>query len=88
MRDRARILSRNWKTDSCHFAFYELFPTIDHVVPISRGGEDEARNRVCTSMLRNAAKANFTIEELGWRMHAGQFTTMGWLNSLVPASAS
>jgi len=28
----------NWKTDSCHLAFYELFPTIDHVVPISRGG--------------------------------------------------
>jgi hypothetical protein len=59
----------NWKTDSCHFAFYELFPTIDHVVPMSRGGENEARNWVCTSMLRNAAKANFTIEELGWRMH-------------------
>ncbi len=59
----------NWKTDSCHLAFYELFPTIDHVVPISRGGEDEAHNWVCTSMLKNAAKANFTIEELGWRLH-------------------
>src|SRR6476646_3554515 len=27
---------RNWKSDACHFAFYELFPTIDHLVPISR----------------------------------------------------
>lgn len=59
----------NWKTNSCHFAFYELFPTIDHVIPISRGGADEAQNWVCTSMLRNAANANFTIEELGWQMH-------------------
>ena len=59
----------NWKTNSCQLAFYELFPTIDHLVPISRGGEDEAHNWVCTSMLKNAAKANFTIEELGWRLH-------------------
>ena len=28
----------NWKTDACHSAFWELFPTIDHVVPVSRGG--------------------------------------------------
>jgi hypothetical protein len=59
----------NWKTDSWHFAFYELFPTIDHVVPVSRGGQDAAHNWVCTSMLRNAAKANFTIEELGWQLY-------------------
>jgi hypothetical protein len=59
----------NWKTDSCHFAFYELFPTIDHVVPVSRGGQDAAHNWVCSSMLRNAAKANFTIEELGWKLY-------------------
>lgn len=56
----------NWKTDACHFAFYELFPTVDHVVPVSRGGADDASNWVTTSMLRNAAKANFTLEELGW----------------------
>ena len=56
----------NWRTDACHFAFWELFPTIDHVVPVSRGGADTERNWVPTSMLRNAAKANFTLEELGW----------------------
>src|ERR1700690_4024520 len=22
---------KNWKTDLCHFAFYELFPTVDHL---------------------------------------------------------
>jgi hypothetical protein len=56
----------NWKTDVCHFGYYELFPTIDHLVPVSRGGEDNDQNWVSTSMLKNAAKANFTIEELGW----------------------
>ena len=59
----------NWKTDACHFAFYELFPTLDHVVPVSRGGPDNFENWVTTSMLRNAAKANFTLDELGWLLH-------------------
>ena len=58
----------NWKTDACHFGFYELFPTVDHVVPVSRGGADEPQNWVSTSMVRNAAKANFTLEELGWSL--------------------
>lgn len=58
----------NWKTDACHFAFYELFPTIDHVRPVSRGGPDAEANWVSTSMVRNAAKANFTLEELGWSL--------------------
>lgn len=59
----------NWRTDACHFAFYELFPTIDHIVPVSRGGPDNFENWVTTSMLRNAAKANFTLDELIWFLH-------------------
>lgn len=60
---------RNWKTDECHFAFWELVPTIDHLVPVSRGGSDDMDNWVCTSMARNAAKANFSIEDIGWTVH-------------------
>ena len=59
----------NWRTDACHFAFYELFPTLDHVVPVSRGGSDNFENWVTTSMLRNAAKANFMLGELNWFLH-------------------
>lgn len=58
----------NWKSDACHFAFWELYPTIDHRVPLSRGGADDQSNWVSSSMVRNAAKANFTIEELGWEL--------------------
>jgi hypothetical protein len=46
----------NWKTDACHFAFYELFPTVDHLVPVSRGGADAEDNFVTTSMLRKCGK--------------------------------
>lgn len=58
----------HWKTDKCHIAYWELFPTLDHVVPISRGGMDDSSNWVTTSMGRNAAKANFTLEGLEWTL--------------------
>jgi len=61
---------KNWKMSESHPAFWELFPTIDHVVPVARGGLDDASNWVTTSMLRNSAKAHWTLEELGWRLHA------------------
>ena len=65
----------NWKMDACHFAFWELFPTIDHLIPVSRGGVDKENNWISTSMLRNAAKANFRLEELGWELRpAGNVT--------------
>jgi hypothetical protein len=56
----------NWKQSETHPAFWELSPTIDHVLPLARGGTDEDANVVTTSMVRNAAKANWTLEQLGW----------------------
>jgi hypothetical protein len=60
---------RNWKVSVTHPAYWDLFPTIDHLIPIARGGADEESNFVTTSMLHNSAKANWTIEELGWHLH-------------------
>lgn len=60
---------RNWKTSECHIAYWQLLPTIDHVIPVSRGGEDVEKNWVCTSQLRNGAKSNWLLEELGWSLH-------------------
>ena len=60
---------RNWKMNKTHPAYWELFPTLDHIVPVARGGPDHEDNLVSTSMLRNSAKANWTLEELGWSIH-------------------
>jgi len=60
---------RNWRMEETHPAYWELFPTLDHVVPVARGGRDDEDNVVSTSMLRNSAKANSTLEELGWSIH-------------------
>jgi len=59
----------NWKMDKTHQAYWELFPTLDHIVPVARGGQDDEENLVSTSMLKNSAKANSTLEELGWHLH-------------------
>lgn len=56
----------NWQASESHRAFWELFPTVDHLKPVSRGGCHEESNWVTASMLSNQAKAQWTLEELGW----------------------
>ena len=34
------------KTDACHFAFWELMATLDHIMPISGGAARPERGRV------------------------------------------
>ena len=58
----------NWKMESCHIAYWQLAPTLDHVMPVTRGGKDEEANWATTSMIRNAIKANWTLEELDWTL--------------------
>ena len=60
---------RNWKMSDTHMIYWDLFPTIDHLIPVARGGQDNDTNRITTSMIRNSAKANWTIEEIGWKLH-------------------
>ncbi|MCA9019723.1 MAG: HNH endonuclease [Planctomycetaceae bacterium] len=59
----------NWKMSECHIAYWQLSPTIDHIIPVARGGTDEESNWASTSQLRNSAKANWLLEELGWELH-------------------
>ena len=59
----------NWKVSETHPAFWELFPTVDHVVPISRGGADDPSNWVTASMLSNQAKNQWAVDDLGWKEH-------------------
>lgn len=58
----------NWKMAESHIVYWELYPTVDHIVPLARGGADDESNWITTSMLRNSAKSNWTLEELGWAL--------------------
>ena len=56
----------HWKTGECHLAYWNDHPTIDHICPLSLGGEDGPENWATTSMMRNSLKGNFTLEQMGW----------------------
>lgn len=59
----------HWKMDKTHMAYWELIPTIDHICPIAKGGEDHRWNWVTTSMKNNLIKRHYTIEELQWKLY-------------------
>jgi len=65
----------NWKTQVTHPAYWEVGATIDHEIPVTRGGLDEPSNWKTTSMARNSAKMNWKLDELGWKLKApGDFS--------------
>ena len=59
---------KNGKMTEGHMAYWEIFPTIDHVVPIARGGVNLEENWVCCSMLTNSIKSNWTLDQLQWQL--------------------
>ena len=79
---------KNGKMSEGHIAYWELFPTIDHVVPVARGGTDTMDNWVCCSMLTNSIKSNWTLDQLQWKIHdRGDFKVwdgmIGWFQRQV-----
>ena len=58
----------HWKMDACHNAYWEFVPTVDHIVPVALGGADAEENWATTSMLHNAVKSNWTLEQLNWSL--------------------
>jgi 5-methylcytosine-specific restriction endonuclease McrA len=80
----------NWKISETHPAFWKLCATIDHVIPVTRSGTDEEDNLITTSMIRNSAKANWLLEELGWQLRpierVGEWDGLtGWFVGCVAA---
>ena len=55
----------NWGMDKTHIALWELFPTIDHVVPRSKGGRDSWANLVLACDKCNVKKGDRTPREAG-----------------------
>ncbi|HEC08308.1 MAG TPA: HNH endonuclease [Acidimicrobiales bacterium] len=59
----------NWKFSETHRAYWDLIPTIDHVLPVAVGGSDDETNWATTNMIHNSAKGLWTLDELGWEIH-------------------
>ena len=59
----------NWKTTETHIAYWHYHPTVDHILPIARGGSNSKGNLITTSQLRNSAKSHWLLEEIGWELY-------------------
>ena len=59
----------HWKMTETHIAYWELIPTLDHIYPIAKGGQDDEKNWVTTSMKNNSIKSNYTIDEIHWNLY-------------------
>ena len=59
----------HWKMSETHNAYWELVPTLDHIYPIAKGGQDHESNWVTTSTKNNSIKSNYTIDEIHWKLH-------------------
>ena len=59
----------HWKMSETHIAYWELIPTLDHIYPIAKGGQDYEKNWVTTSMKNNSIKSNYTIDEIHWSLY-------------------
>ena len=73
----------HWKMTHTHIAYWELTPTLDHIYPIAKGGQDDEKNWVTTSMKNNSIKNNYTIDELQWTLYPkGDITEWDGLTSV------
>lgn len=57
-----------WKAGHSHEVFWELWPVVDHLHPVCRGGTNSDDNYVTTSVLNNSAKGNALLSDLGWSL--------------------
>ncbi len=84
---------KNGKMTLGHMAYWHLMPTIDHIEPFAAGGHNGDDNLVTTSMMNNGVKANFTLEELNWKLYPkgniNEWDGMtGWFRDYVEAHRS
>ena len=83
----------NRETGGPHIACWELYPTVDTVVPLARGGVDDDDNRVTTCMLKHTAKSQWTLDEMSWAIHpAGDIAEwdglLGWFVEYAESNAA
>lgn len=61
-------MSPTWKVSESHEVFYELWPFVDHIVPVTRHGTNAIENLVTTSSVNNSAKGTALLSELQWTL--------------------
>jgi hypothetical protein len=61
-----RRLTAHGKSDEAHEAYWTHFASVEHLDPISIGGQETEANWITTSMARNQVRSRYSLEALGW----------------------
>jgi 5-methylcytosine-specific restriction endonuclease McrA len=72
-----------WKAGQSHDIFWELWPVVDHVHPVTRGGAHDESNFVTTSTINNVTKGNARLSDIGWELLPQPGPEEDW-DGLVP----
>ena len=76
----------NWKLGECHPAYWTHTTTLEHVVPVARGGEPRAAGNLVTACYAcQHTKGTRLLEELGWSLVPPQQSAWDGLIGLYPA---
>jgi 5-methylcytosine-specific restriction endonuclease McrA len=75
----------HWKAGVTHPAVSACGASVDHVVPVTRGGTDDLDNLVTACWPCNARKGDFTLQEFGREPRPPAATDWDGLSSHFPA---
>jgi hypothetical protein len=69
----------HWGAGSTHPAVIACAAVVDHIEPVSHGGNWQDPNNLATACWPcNAMKGEFTLEQLGWRIRPVPENRTGW----------
>ena len=56
---------KGWRVGECHWIYWRLWPTIEHLDPVARGGHNDDLDRlVTTSQMVNSARGPWAADEV------------------------
>ena len=58
----------NWKVSESHMSYWWLTSSVDHLVPVARGGSNKLDNLVTACYRCNDMKPQWLTEEIGWEL--------------------
>lgn len=69
---------RNWKWAETHPLYWTHATSLDHRIPVARGGESTAENLITACYQCNSIKQNWLLEELCWELRPVELGSSAW----------
>ena len=78
---------RNWKRSETHPLFNDITTSCEHIIPLSRGGDDDDRNLAAACARCQYMKSDWLLAELNWKLYEGRDSDWDGLTGLFLAAS-